>query len=72
MCAFYLRLTAGLAHFKIRVQIGFGLILSTWLVVFFSIMFGCIPFEKNWQIYPDPGSECLPGTAIILVLVLCR
>lgn len=57
MCAFYLRLTAGLAHFKIRVQIGFGLIFSTWLVVFLSIMFSCMPFEKNWQIYPDPGSE---------------
>ncbi|KLU83806.1 hypothetical protein MAPG_02857 [Magnaporthiopsis poae ATCC 64411] len=69
MCAFYLRLTAGLAHFKIRVYIGFGLILSTWLVVFLSIMFGCMPFEKNWQIYPDPGNLCQPAISKINVLV---
>ncbi|KAL8350212.1 hypothetical protein RB598_005512 [Gaeumannomyces tritici] len=69
MCAFYLRLTAGLAHFKIRVQVGFGLILATWLVVFLSIMLGCMPFEKNWQIFPDPGNLCQPAISNINVLV---
>ncbi|KAL8388025.1 hypothetical protein RB595_009506 [Gaeumannomyces hyphopodioides] len=69
MCAFYLRLTAGLAHFKIRVYVGFGLIFATWLVVFLSIMLGCMPFEKNWQIFPDPGNLCQPAISNINVLV---
>ena len=56
MAAFYLRLTEGLDNYRPRIFIGFGLIVVTWLVVLFSILFGCHPMEKNWQIYPDPGS----------------
>lgn len=57
MAAFYLRLTEGLDNYRPRIFIGFGLIVATWLTVLFSILFGCHSFEKNWQIYPDPGSK---------------
>ncbi|KAK0715575.1 hypothetical protein B0H67DRAFT_490425, partial [Lasiosphaeris hirsuta] len=68
MCTFYLRLTEGL-EFKMRIHIGFGLIVSTWLAVLFSILFGCMPFEKNWQIYPDPGNFCQPAISKIDIFV---
>ncbi|KAK3938148.1 hypothetical protein QBC46DRAFT_292996 [Diplogelasinospora grovesii] len=69
MCTFYLRLTEGL-EFQNRIFIGFGLIISTWLAVLFSILFGCgLPFEKNWQIYPDPGNHCQPAISKIDIFV---
>jgi hypothetical protein len=57
MCTFYLRLTDGLYNFRTRIYVGFVLIVVSWLAVLFSILFGCFPMEKNWQIYPDPGSK---------------
>lgn len=48
-----------------RIYAGFVLIVTTWIAVLFSILFGCYPLEKNWQIYPDPGS-----TSAIDLLVL--
>lgn len=42
---------------RIRVQIAYFLIGSTYIVTLFSILFGCHPMHKNWQIYPDPGSK---------------
>ncbi|KAK1836342.1 hypothetical protein QBC39DRAFT_84762 [Podospora conica] len=68
MCTFYLRLTDGL-EFKTRIYVGFGLIFSTWLAVFLSIMFSCVPFHKNWQIYPDPGNFCQPAISKIDIFV---
>lgn len=58
MCSFYLRLTEGLDNYRPRIFIGFGLIFVTWVTVLLSILLGCQPFHKNWQIYPDPGSTC--------------
>lgn len=66
MCSFYLRLTTGLDGFRVKIFIGFALILSTWLAVLFGILFGCgLPFKKNWQIYPDPGNYCQPAVSRI-------
>lgn len=70
MCIFYLRLTASLQGYRTRIYIGFALIASTWLTVLFSILFGCgLPFEKNWQIYPDPGNFCQPAISKLDILV---
>ncbi|KAH8780078.1 hypothetical protein F5883DRAFT_690009 [Diaporthe sp. PMI_573] len=66
MCSFYLRLTAGLEGFHVKIYIGFVLIVSTWLAVLFGILFGCgLPFKKNWQIHPDPGNYCQPAVSRI-------
>ncbi|KAL2192432.1 hypothetical protein P885DRAFT_72988 [Corynascus similis CBS 632.67] len=68
MCSFYLRLTDGLA-FERRIYAGFVLIVVTWIAVFLSIILGCHPFEKNWQIYPDPGNACQPAISRIDIFV---
>lgn len=70
MCTFYLRLTEGL-NYQLRIYIGYGLIVTTWIAVLLSILLGCRPLSKNWQIYPDPGSTCskfiLPATALCVL-----
>jgi hypothetical protein len=56
MCSFYMRLTEGLAVYRSRVYVAFVLVFTTWITVLLSILLGCRPFHKNWQINPDPGS----------------
>ncbi|KAK2015619.1 hypothetical protein LZ32DRAFT_554231 [Colletotrichum eremochloae] len=70
MCTFYVRLTQGMHNYRKRIICGFVVIGVTWLVVFFSIIFGCYPMEKNWQIYPDPGNSCQPAISLINILVV--
>ncbi|KAL4866671.1 hypothetical protein BDV12DRAFT_187214 [Aspergillus spectabilis] len=69
MAVFYSRLTAGLINMKIRVQIAYALIAATYIAVICSILFGCHPMQKNWQIYPDPGNYCQPAVSKIDVYV---
>lgn len=70
MNIFYLRLTSNLFGYRTRIYIGFGLIAATWLTVLFSILFGCgLPFEKNWQIYPNPGNFCQPAISKLDILM---
>lgn len=48
----------GLHHMRIRTRIGFILIGVTYITTITGILAGCgKTFRKNWQIYPDPGSE---------------
>lgn len=73
MCSFYLRLTEGLDNYRPRIFIGFGLIFVTWVAVLLSILLGCQPLHKNWQIYPDPGSMyrlCSRGSRPLTVVRL--
>lgn len=70
MCTFYLRLTSSLAGYRTRIKIGFALTVVTWLMVLISILFGCgLPFEKNWQIHPDPGNFCQPAVSKLDILM---
>jgi hypothetical protein len=48
----------GLDYMRIRVKIGYAIVAATYLVTILSILFGCHPFHKNWQIYPAPSSVC--------------
>jgi hypothetical protein len=43
--------------FEKRICAGFGIVVTTWVAVLLTILLGCRPFKKNWQIYPDPGSK---------------
>ncbi|KAL4963948.1 uncharacterized protein BDV14DRAFT_201430 [Aspergillus stella-maris] len=69
MAVFYSRLTAGLVNMKIRVRVAYILIAVTYIAVICSILFGCHPMSKNWQIYPDPGNYCQPAVSKIDVYV---
>ncbi|KAF9887271.1 hypothetical protein FE257_010399 [Aspergillus nanangensis] len=69
MAIFYSRLTAGLINMRLRVQIAYAFIAVTYLAVILSILLGCQPMSKNWQIYPDPGNYCQPAVSHIDVYV---
>ncbi|KAH8803018.1 hypothetical protein F5884DRAFT_824054 [Xylogone sp. PMI_703] len=57
--AFYIQLTDGLGgRYRIRIYIGFGLVISTFLACIFTIMLACRPFNHYWQVNPDPGNAC--------------
>jgi hypothetical protein len=53
------RARAGLINMRVRIHVAYGLIATTYIATICSILFGCYPLHKNWQIYPDPGSESL-------------
>ncbi|KAL2128639.1 hypothetical protein VTI74DRAFT_8912 [Chaetomium olivicolor] len=64
MLFFYLRLTNGLGRrYRMRVHIGFGLVLAGWLASIAAAFLSCIPFHRNWQINPDPGNFCQPAVS---------
>ncbi|OOF93416.1 hypothetical protein ASPCADRAFT_150848 [Aspergillus carbonarius ITEM 5010] len=69
MAVFYSRLTAGLINMHIRIRIGYIFIGVTYLAVILSILLGCHPLHKNWQINPDPGNYCQPAVSHIDVYV---
>lgn len=48
--------SAGLVNMRIRIHIAYVLIAVTYIATICSILFGCHPMEKNWQIDPNPGS----------------
>ncbi|KIW21160.1 hypothetical protein PV08_01740 [Exophiala spinifera] len=65
MIIFYHRLTEALEYMKIRIRIGYGVVIVTYLVTELSILLGCHPFHKNWQIFPNPGNHCQPAISKI-------
>ncbi|KAK8115889.1 hypothetical protein PG984_012391 [Apiospora sp. TS-2023a] len=70
MCAFYLRLTEGLEPLAGRVRFGFYILAATYIAVTSTILFACgLPFEKNWQIYPEPENSCQTTVSIVNYIV---
>ncbi|PNY25230.1 Uncharacterized protein TCAP_04832 [Tolypocladium capitatum] len=64
LLVFYLRLTAGLdRHYMIRIYIGFGLLISSYVIVMANLFLACQPFHGYWQINPDPGNVCQPAVS---------
>ncbi|KAM0397010.1 hypothetical protein ACHAQC_004539, partial [Fusarium culmorum] len=56
MLYFYTRLTNGLGRqYRIRIYVGFALVIGTFVATMIAIFAGCRPFSKYWQISPDPG-----------------
>ncbi|KAF6525528.1 hypothetical protein HZS61_011323 [Fusarium oxysporum f. sp. conglutinans] len=59
MLFFYTRLTDGLGQrYRIRIWIGFSLVIGTFFATMIAIFAGCRPFQNYWQISPDPGNTC--------------
>ncbi|KKA25460.1 hypothetical protein T310_0484 [Rasamsonia emersonii CBS 393.64] len=67
---FYSRLTTGLLHFETRVRISYVLLGVTYIAVALSILLGCQPMRKYWQINPDPGNLCQPTISKLYVLIV--
>ncbi|KAE8154985.1 hypothetical protein BDV25DRAFT_146805 [Aspergillus avenaceus] len=70
VAVFYSRLTTGLQDLPRRVRIGYVLLGVTYLAVALSILLGCQPMHKYWQIYPDPGNICEPTRSRLYVLIV--
>lgn len=60
---------AGLINMHIRIRIAYVLIAVTYIAVILSILVGCHPIQKNWQINPNPGNYCQPAVSHIDVYV---
>ncbi|KAH8122314.1 hypothetical protein ACSS6W_005039 [Trichoderma asperelloides] len=70
LLVFYIRLTEGLArHYRIRIYIGFAFLASSYLVVALNLYLSCRPFQKFWQIFPDPGNACQPAVSNQIIWV---
>ncbi|RAL03259.1 uncharacterized protein BO80DRAFT_471038 [Aspergillus ibericus CBS 121593] len=67
---YYSRLTTGLNHLPTRVRFAYILLGVTYLTVALTIILGCQPMRKNWQIYPNPGNICQPTNSTLSVLVV--
>ncbi|KAI1383044.1 uncharacterized protein F4822DRAFT_421975 [Hypoxylon trugodes] len=67
VAVFYGRLTSGLMNLKIRVRIAYVLLAVTYIFVCLSLLIGCQPMEKHWQINPDPGNLCQPTNSKLSV-----
>ncbi|KAI2616111.1 hypothetical protein GGS26DRAFT_578881 [Hypomontagnella submonticulosa] len=70
VAVFYGRLTNGLVDFTFRVRIAYVLLGVTYVFVALSLLLGCQPLTKYWQIYPDPGNLCQPTNSRLSVLVV--
>ncbi|QUC19227.1 uncharacterized protein UV8b_03468 [Ustilaginoidea virens] len=68
--AFYLRLTEGLGlSYRVRIIIGFGLVIATTLASILTNFLACRPFTRYWQINPNPGNSCQPAISLPIVWV---
>ncbi|ODA79349.1 hypothetical protein RJ55_04942 [Drechmeria coniospora] len=70
MLCFFIRLTEGLGRpYRIRVNIGFFLVITTFLASMLTIFAACQPFSNYWQISPDPGNVCQAGISKPIIWV---
>ncbi|EFY96259.2 hypothetical protein X797_008473 [Metarhizium robertsii] len=66
----YLQLTEGLGrHYAVRIYVGFGLLITSWIAVLVNLLLACRPFYKYWQIQPDPGNICQPTVSSQIIWV---
>ncbi|KAH8664628.1 hypothetical protein BX600DRAFT_512636 [Xylariales sp. PMI_506] len=68
VCCFYSRLLENLQGYKSAICFGFVIIITTWLTVHLTLLAGCYPFSKYWQINPDPGVSCQAAISHVFIL----
>lgn len=52
-----------------RIRIAFASIITTFVIIIFTIYFSCRPFWHYWQISPDPGNSCQAAVSKPLIWV---
>ncbi|OHE92469.1 hypothetical protein CORC01_12260 [Colletotrichum orchidophilum] len=68
MLVFYLRLTEGLGRrYRMRILIGFGLVIGTFIASLGAVFLSCRPVSKYWQISPDPGNSCQAAVSLPII-----
>ncbi|SPO04999.1 related to integral membrane protein PTH11 [Cephalotrichum gorgonifer] len=70
MLVFFVRLTQGLGRkYTLLINIGFALVIGTYVASIASVFVACRPFNKYWQINPDPGTICQAGISRPIIWV---
>ncbi|KAM3514288.1 hypothetical protein MY11210_002078 [Beauveria gryllotalpidicola] len=69
MLFFYRRLTLDTFQRRLVLVAGVAWICS-YVATIGVVLFRCLPFHRNWQIYPYPGDECGTPNQIFLTLVI--
>ncbi|KAI6869891.1 hypothetical protein KC343_g8097 [Hortaea werneckii] len=70
LLVYYTRLTANLGRdYEIRIYIGYGWVMISYIIVIFNLFLGCRPLHRYWQINPDPGNVCHPAVSSQIVWV---
>ncbi|KAI0423408.1 hypothetical protein F5Y09DRAFT_327451 [Xylaria sp. FL1042] len=65
---FFSRLTSGLRHLRMRVNVAYVLLAITYLFVALGLILSCQPMDHFWQINPDPGPLCRPTNSPFYVI----
>ncbi|KND88026.1 hypothetical protein TOPH_07311 [Tolypocladium ophioglossoides CBS 100239] len=56
--------SAGLnRHYLIRIYVGCGLLVASYITGMANLLLACRPFHSYWQINPDPGNVCQPAVS---------
>ncbi|KAI1202965.1 hypothetical protein F5X97DRAFT_319120 [Nemania serpens] len=66
---FYKRVLKGLHAQKLIIP-AMGLLGATFVAVVLTLALHCVPLQKLWQVYPDPGTNCVPQTKAVFTVVL--
>ncbi|KAI1335987.1 hypothetical protein F5Y15DRAFT_427541 [Xylariaceae sp. FL0016] len=70
---YYARLTDGVHKMRSRIKWGIAIICSSYVGCLLVAFLKCIPFDHQWQIYPNPGNNCMPAISslqTIFVMVM--
>ncbi|KAK1707525.1 LOW QUALITY PROTEIN: uncharacterized protein BDZ83DRAFT_724580 [Colletotrichum acutatum] len=54
-------------RYRMRIWIGFGLVIGTFVASLGAVFLSCIPFSKYWQISPDPGNSCQAAVSLPII-----
>lgn len=71
MVFFYRRLTKGLWEERLIKPVA-ALCLFSYVGVFLTVTVSCLPFQRNWQVYPKPGAECAGHIQNIVTNSVCN
>ncbi|KAJ1323577.1 hypothetical protein MN608_10821 [Microdochium nivale] len=70
IAVFYSRLTSRLSNLHTRVLVAYTVIGVSYIAVGLSIVLGCQPMSRNWQIHPNPGNLCQPTNSKLNVFMV--
>jgi hypothetical protein len=60
---------SGIQTYTNRIYIALASIIITFVAVIFTIYLSCRPFQRYWQISPDPGNSCQAAVSKPLIWV---
>ncbi|KAL7627400.1 hypothetical protein AAE478_001593 [Parahypoxylon ruwenzoriense] len=69
MLCFYQRVVRGLWVEKF-IRPVMGLVIVSAVAIIFTLSLYCRPFQALWQVWPDPGPNCVPQNIVFFVVIL--